>query len=108
MNRENVTRLIYGVIDDLNAQFPDESKLEKRSSFVLFGDSGSLDSLGLVSLIVAVEDKINEEYGFTISLADEKAMSQESSPFKTIGTLVEYLSVLINDHSSNCIPDDQN
>lgn len=100
MNRENVTRLIYNVIDDLNAQLPGDSKLEKGSDFVLFGSTGYLDSLGLVSLIVGIEDKINAEYGYTISLADEKAMSQESSPFKTIGTLVEYLSMLIDDHSS--------
>jgi len=101
VDREKVTRLIHDVIDDLNAQLPDESKLEKHSGFVLFGSAGSLDSLGLVSFIVGVEDKINDEYGFTISLADEKVLSQELSPFKTIGALVEHLSVLIDDHSND-------
>ena len=35
--------------------------------------------------------------GSGITIADEKAMSQERSPFRTIGTLVDYIDMLIND-----------
>ena len=49
-----------------------------------YGGESNLDSLGLVSLIVGLEQNIEDELEKTISLADEKAMSQNSSPFKTL------------------------
>ena len=61
----------------------------------LFGREGILDSLGLVSLVVAVEQAIEDQLGVTISLADERAMSQKNSPYRTIGSLAEYASSLI-------------
>ena len=58
----------------------------------LFGKEGLLDSMGLVSLIVAVEQEIEDRHGTSVALADEKALSQSSSPYRTIGTLAEYAS----------------
>ena len=56
----------------------------------LFGRNGVFDSMGLVSLVVAVEERIEEEYGFLIALADERAMLQEKSPFLNVSSLAEY------------------
>lgn len=56
----------------------------------LFGKEGILDSMGLVSLIIAVEQAIEDRHGVSVALADEKALSQTSSPYRTIGTLAEY------------------
>ena len=57
---------------------------------VLFGEDGTLDSMGLVTLIVAVEQAIEDKYETGASLADEKAMSQAQSPYRTVSTLAEY------------------
>ena len=57
---------------------------------VLFGKEGVLDSMGLVTLIVAVEQAIEDRYEKTAGLADEKAMSQERSPYRSVRTLAEY------------------
>lgn len=56
----------------------------------LFGKEGLLDSMGLVSLIVAVEQEIEDRFGTSVALADEKALSQTASPYRTVGTLAEY------------------
>lgn len=56
----------------------------------LFGIDGVLTSLELVSLIVAVEQEIEDQLGVMVTLADAKAASQRSSPFRTVGALVEY------------------
>lgn len=56
----------------------------------LFGQEGVLDSLALVSLVIAVEQRIEEESGTRVELADEKALSQKSSPYRSIGTLADY------------------
>ena len=62
----------------------------------LFGEGGHLDSVGLVSLVVAVEEAIEDRLGVSISLADERAMSQARSPFRTIGSLAEYAGTLVS------------
>lgn len=56
----------------------------------LFGEQGILDSMGLVSLVVAVEQAIDDKYGKSVALADERALSQRHSPYRTVGTLAEY------------------
>jgi RNase H-fold protein (predicted Holliday junction resolvase) len=53
--------------------------------------------LALVSLIIEVEEKINDEFGVPITLADERALSQKNSPFLTLQTLTQYVSQLIDE-----------
>ena len=62
----------------------------------IFGTKGNLDSLGLVSFLVNLEQNIEDKYGIPITIADEKAMSLKNSPFRTINTLSEYLNGIIN------------
>lgn len=63
----------------------------------LFGGSGALDSLALVSFIADVEEKISDAFGQNIVLADEKAMSQKVSPFRSVETLSLYIEKLLHD-----------
>ena len=56
----------------------------------LFGKEGALDSMGLVTLIVAVEQAIEDRFDKPVALADEKALSQARSPYRTVSTLAEY------------------
>lgn len=57
----------------------------------LFGRSGFLDSIGLVHLIVHLEKKIKSKSALKISLVSSKAMSATQSPFRTVGTLAEFI-----------------
>ena len=63
----------------------------------LLSDKGKLDSLGLINLIVTVEQNIEDDFDITITLADERAMSQEHSPFRTIKTLTDYIEILLEE-----------
>lgn len=56
----------------------------------LFGLGGALDSIGLVSVIVEVEQKLSDLEGREISLMNDRAMSQTRSPFRTIRALADY------------------
>jgi acyl carrier protein len=62
----------------------------------LFGRDGVLDSMGLVTLVVAVEQAIEDEYGVSVSLADDRALSQRNSPYRTVGSLAEYSARLLD------------
>ena len=62
----------------------------------LFGASGVLDSLGLVSVLVEIEQKVADRLGRTVSLMDDRAMSQASSPFRTVASLAVYLAAQLS------------
>lgn len=63
----------------------------------LFGERGCFDSLGLVSLVLAVEEAIQDKHGATVILADDRAMSQARSPFLTVRSLAEYAGRMIEE-----------
>lgn len=74
--------------------------IPKSKDTVLFGNDGFLDSLGLVTLIVAVEQNLRDELDISVTLADEKAMSQKVSPFRTIETLADYIIKLVEEQNN--------
>lgn len=63
----------------------------------LFGSKGHLDSLGLVALIADIEGLVFEQFGKTITLADEKSMSETRSPFRDVRSLVGYVEKLLSE-----------
>ena len=97
VENQQVLNSIYGAVDDVNLQVDENMRLDKSPDTVLFGRSSKLDSLGLVTLVVAIEQKIQEDFGVTLTIADEKAFSQKSSPFRTVGTLAEYVTSLLKE-----------
>ena len=67
------------------------------SNTSIYGHGGVLDSLGLVTLLVNIEQKIDAKFNVAITIADEKAMSQSRSPFRSVDSLVKYLHLTLND-----------
>ncbi len=92
---EKIIETLFAAIDEINEFLPAERHVEKSADTVIFGAGGKLDSIGLVSFIVAAEQKLAEIQGITLTLADERAMSQKNSPFRTVGTLAQYISSLM-------------
>lgn len=99
--QQNIRLLIYEAIADLNEDLPEEMQLAKKPDTPLLSKSGKLDSLGLVRLIVAIEQKIEESLGHGIMLADEKAFAQKVSPFKTVSTLESYILKLLQEGAND-------
>jgi len=87
--------IIFDAVDEINQDLDDDEKLEKTEEAVLYGKGSSIDSLSLVNLIVAVEERLQDKLEVSVTLADERAMSQERSPFKTLGSLKRYTVTLI-------------
>ena len=61
----------------------------------LFGETAALDSIGLVTLIADLEEDIRIATGKTVTLADEKAMSRLTSPFRRVDLLAEYVVEIV-------------
>lgn len=100
-NNKKIVETIFGVIDNINQKLPNEERLEKSVNTVLFGASSKLDSLGFVQLIVEVEQRIEKEFGEIVTLANDQAMTQKNSPFRTVGTLTQYILSLLEQVHKN-------
>ena len=68
-----------------------------NSGSQLYGKGGVLDSLGLVRVIAELEEAIYDIAQKDITLADEKAMSQKSSPFRSVDSLSAYIETLLQE-----------
>ncbi len=89
-----ITTTIYETIDELNEQLSDGEKIEKSLNTKLFGDEGCLDSLGLVNLVTLAEEKVEAALGLRIFLTDDRALTQDESPFKSVQSLIQYIALL--------------
>jgi len=81
-----VTRSLRELIDQLGETPPDITE-----ETVIVGKDAVVDSLGVVSLVVEIEQRLESEHNLAVTLASEKAMSQRSSPFRTVGVLADYI-----------------
>jgi acyl carrier protein len=92
MFRAQIMACIEASIEEVNATLPPAEKIRVHLDTCLYGDDGVLDSVGLVSLIVALEQALQDTMDLAITLADEKALSRRRSPFRTVATLLDYIS----------------
>jgi D-alanine--poly(phosphoribitol) ligase subunit 2 len=89
--------LVVDSVTELNDGLAAPVPIELGFAAPLFGADGVLDSLALVTLVLALEDSIEERTGIAVSLADERAVSQTASPFRTVGTLTAYVETLMRE-----------
>lgn len=94
MQREKVLQIVYKSIEAINDERQNEHRLELKEETRLLGSKSKLTSLALVTLIIDVEERLADEVGVEISLADEKAMSQTRSPFRDVKSIVDYICSL--------------
>ncbi len=76
---EQITQAVYDAIDEVNEMREPDEAIEKSPDTVLIGESGKLDSLGLVNLAVAVEKNIERGFKETISVMDLVPTAEESA-----------------------------
>jgi hypothetical protein len=94
---DKITQMLFTVIGELNQLRPREEHLTKDLQTPLAGDFGRLDSAGLINLIVLTEQKIAQELGRPILLTDDRTMSQINVVFRTLGSLADYIHLLLNE-----------
>ena len=94
---ENIVAAIYRAVDWINGELPPDRQLIKAPETRLLGSQSVLDSIHLVSLIVAVEREVEDAFGVAVTLADERALSMKESPFRSIQSLADYIGILIID-----------
>ena len=94
LSEERILRTIFEVVDEVNKMLPEERRLQKLSDTFLAGDSGNLDSLGLINFIVELEGRLQKDFGLTMNLIELLEMPEE--PMKSIDRLAKFIKAQAN------------
>ena len=95
--RDTIVELVQRSVDELNEELEDGAKLDRDTKTLLYGPGAKVDSFTLVSFIVAVEENLRRELGLSVTLANEKAMSMERSPFRTLDSMIDYVADVVRE-----------
>jgi len=92
------------ILDIIKDTITEESKLLEKpidqtggESTALYGHDGQLDSMSLVSLVVAVEQEIEVKLRRRVTLVSDRAVSSRNSPFATLGSFADYVLSRVNE-----------
>lgn len=96
INRAQILSLILNRLRALGEELQKPALMSATEQTRLFGEQADLDSLGLVTLIADLEFDIQTQFGRSVTLVDEKAMSRLTSPFRRVDYLTDYLVELLN------------
>jgi acyl carrier protein len=91
---ERIEDVVLQSIRNSNMGRTADKQLQATPDAAIFGPGSPLDSLGLVALLIDIEEAFADR-GATVSLSDERAMSQVHSPFRTVTTLVNYIQSVV-------------
>ena len=100
VEKENIVNLLLVTLKAHFDEMNEAVDLSERENIKLFGGGGLLDSIGLVTFIVEVEERLEDEFDVSVVLADEKAMSRKTSPFARISYLADYILEVVNEDSN--------
>jgi acyl carrier protein len=96
--RDLIDAIILEAIREVQDMLPLGATLEAAPEAPLMTTAGgSLDSLGVVNLMVAVESRVEAAFRRSIGLAEALAERPEESPFRTVTTLAEHIQGLLGE-----------
>jgi D-alanine--poly(phosphoribitol) ligase subunit 2 len=91
VEKEVISNIVKSAVEQANTTLPPEGRLEPSASTLLTGDGGALSSLGVITFILAVEERVNEACSTEIVLFDESLIADPDGPFRTLGALMDHV-----------------
>jgi acyl carrier protein len=91
LKKDEALRVIAAALEGLDGAPASKTTATVGPATLLIGPDGCLDSIGLVTLIVAVEERLADEFGLSVTLASEKAVAAKTSPFRSIEKFADYV-----------------
>lgn len=90
--RDQAFRIVKAAIEELNEELEYDTLESVSDDTPIFGGEDGIDSLSLVRLVVAIEQRVSEELDTDVVLSDEKAMSAKRSPYRTAASLADFVA----------------
>ena len=95
IEKDIILELVQNILKELGEDLEIKELLDTDEQTRLFGSRSALDSMGLVNLITDIEERLSDEHDIHITLANQSAMSRTHSPFRKVGSCVNYIMELI-------------
>ena len=94
-DQAKITAAIISAISDVNQTLPLSRKMSLDPQALLYGPQGTLDSLTLTLLIVAIEQKVEQDLHKMITLVQYSTDAGPATPFRSIAALTEHILSLM-------------
>ncbi|MBD2202774.1 acyl carrier protein [Calothrix sp. FACHB-1219] len=96
--KEAVQEIVLACIAEVTAQGWGRIQIEQGQAANILAGGGFIDSLGLTSLLVTIEQDVEVELGITINLTNTitEITPSSTNPLATVGTLTNYIVNCIN------------
>jgi acyl carrier protein len=95
--KDKIRHIVIQSVIELNATLPYPLPIENGDECFIYRHDSHLDSMSLVMLIADLESKLEDDFGISLTLANEKSMSATNSPFSSVGRLTNYITDLIGE-----------
>jgi D-alanine--poly(phosphoribitol) ligase subunit 2 len=90
LNQQEIKSIIVAALNEVLLEHGTEA-VDAHDDAHLFGEGSLIDSLDLVTIVVQIEETIQERTGITIEVVDENSVIGGNSPFRTVGTLASMI-----------------
>ncbi len=99
MTRDKVEEIVTGVLREI-MEAQGIAAVAITADTPLIGSASALDSMAFVMVTAGIEQRLSEQSDLAVTIVNEKAMSMRNSPFRTVGTLSEYVLTLAQEAST--------
>lgn len=104
LSRNQVLPLVLSSLDLILSRKDQPPSDAVKESTHLTGDVAVVDSLDLITLVVDLEQRLENEHNISLVLADGRPITGDNSPFRTVESLTDHICSLIDRmHSSTTV-----
>jgi acyl carrier protein len=93
--KDRVYKILADAVRETVEEIPSEEEIQIKPDLLLVGLDSQLDSLGLVSLVVTAETKLQHEFGVSVALVDDDVMDNQDSSLRTLENLTDHVTELL-------------
>ncbi|UTR16853.1 acyl carrier protein [Salipaludibacillus sp. LMS25] len=97
MNKQLIINIVLECVEEINHILEDPIPVQEGELAYLYDwGYGNLDSFSLVSLLVCIEQALEDQLHLKLDLVNLNNIADQNNPFRTVATLVNYISDLSN------------
>lgn len=98
ISKELLNTIIRATLEDMLAEEGRVVPERPDDDIKLFGPDGIFDSMGLVLFLSELEARLKASTGIQFVLADDRAFSEQRSPFRSLESLLASIESLMADN----------
>jgi acyl carrier protein len=102
--KDQIKAVVYRSIDRVNELLLDENALNKDDATILLGENSTLDSMGFINFIVALEEELAQVVSLDRNLLERlRPDSGEAKRWSTVAELIDAVTELVRMRQSGSV-----